>query len=127
VSVVGAAATAVTAALEGAGGRPRQGPAGRRVVLFDGPATAVRAAVRHLQPGAQVGVSVAEVPRDGDRAEGHGVEAALHLADAAPPGTIWVSDTVGVLLAGSGIDLAPAGQVATPAAGDHAVLRPVAG
>jgi pimeloyl-ACP methyl ester carboxylesterase len=127
VAVSGAGGAALTGALEGAGGRGRRGPAGRPVLLFDGPATAVRAVLRHLGDDVQVGVTVAEVARDGDRAEGYGVDAAVRLADAAPPGTVWVSDTVGVLLAGSGVELEPAGEVAPPVAGAQPVLRPVPG
>jgi DNA-binding winged helix-turn-helix (wHTH) protein/pimeloyl-ACP methyl ester carboxylesterase len=127
VAVAGASSDALVADLVAAGGRPRHDPTGRAVLLFDGPATAVRAALGHLRDDAQVGVTVADVARGGDLVEGPGVDGAAGLADAAPPGTVWVSDTVGVLLAGSGIDLEPAGAVVLPPAGEQSVLRPVAG
>jgi hypothetical protein len=56
-----------------------------------------------------MGLSIAELPRDVDRLDGPGVAAPARLADAAEPGTLVVSTAVGVLLAGSGITLEPAG------------------
>jgi hypothetical protein len=46
--------------------------------------------------------------RDGDEVEGYGVQEAAQLADSAPPGAVWVSSTVGILLSGSGVLLEPA-------------------
>jgi DNA-binding winged helix-turn-helix (wHTH) protein/pimeloyl-ACP methyl ester carboxylesterase len=92
-----------------AGGRLRHGPGSRALVLFDGPATAVRAGLAHLRAGTRLGVAIAEVPRQGGTIEEYGVRLAVDLADAAPPGSMRVSSTVGALLAGSGVRLEPAG------------------
>lgn len=119
----GAGGTALTADLVKAGGRLRRDPSGREVVLFDGPATAVRAGLAHLRAGARLGVSIAEVPRDTEEIDARGVQVAVELADAAPPGGLHVSSTVGVLLSGSGVVLE---LVSTPEDGDP-VLRAVAG
>ena len=94
--------------LVSAGGRIRTTPSGRRVVLFDGPATAVRSGLASLRAGASIGVSIAEVPRDSASVDGPGVRHAERIADAAAPGELWVSAAAGVLLAGSGVQLLPA-------------------
>jgi hypothetical protein len=108
VAVAGNHGGELVAALAAAGGRLRHDPGGRPVLLFDGPATAVRAALRHLPGDAGLGVTVAEVARDDGQVDGYGVQLATVLADAAPPGAVWVSGTVGVLLSGSGVVLEPA-------------------
>ena len=110
VAVGGDRSDEVTAGLAVAGGRVRHDAAGRAVLLFDGPATAVRAGLAHLRGDARLGVTIAEVARDGDQVGGPGVQAACRLADSAPPGSVWVSETVGVLLSGSGVKLASAGS-----------------
>ena len=124
VAVAGDHGDALTAGLAGAGGRLRHDPAGRAVLLFDGPATAVRAGLEHLRGHGRLGVTVAEVARDADPVAGYGVQVAGQLADAAPPGSVWVSATVGVLLSGSGVVLEPAG---THKKGGEQVLRAVSG
>lgn len=105
VAVAGDRSDALIAELAVAGGRLRHDPAGRAVLLFDGPATAVRAGLAHLRGHARLGVTVAEFVRDVDQVEGYGVQEAVRLADTAPPGSVWVSSTVGVLLSGSGVVL----------------------
>jgi DNA-binding winged helix-turn-helix (wHTH) protein/pimeloyl-ACP methyl ester carboxylesterase len=109
VAVAGDGSDALTAELALAGGRLRHDRAGRAVLLFDGPATAVRAGLAHLRGDARLGVTVAEVARDVDEVEGHGVREAVQLADSASPGSVWVSSTVGDLLSGSGVVLEAAG------------------
>jgi class 3 adenylate cyclase len=89
--------------------------------LFDGPATAVRAGLAHLRGDARLGLTVAEVARDADEVTGYGVQVAVLLADAAPPGAVWVSDTVGVLLSGSTVVLEPCGTIGDGAAVQRAV------
>jgi esterase/lipase len=111
VAVAGEHGDDVIADLVGAGARLRHGPTGRAVLLFDGPATAVRAGLAHLRGEARLGVTIAEVARDADELAGYGVQVAAQLADAAPPGAVWVSDTVGVLLSGSTVVLEPAGTI----------------
>ena len=108
VAVAGDRSEALTGELAGAGGRLRHDRGGRALLLFDGPATAVRAGLAHLRGDARLGVTVAEVARDGDEVEGYGVQEAVQLADSAPPGSVWVSSTVGILLSGSGVLLEPA-------------------
>jgi DNA-binding winged helix-turn-helix (wHTH) protein/dienelactone hydrolase len=111
-------------ALSTAGGRVRSGPDDRRVVLFDGPATAVRAGLHALEhnAGAALGLHVAEIERDAPRVVGGGVSSALAAADIAPAGTLWTSSTVRDLLAGSGIALEPAGEYELGLAGRQAVF-----
>jgi hypothetical protein len=93
--------------LVSAGGRVRTTPSGRRVVLFDGPATAVRCGLASLRAGAAIGVSIAEVPRASASVDGPGVRHAERIADTAAPGELWVSAAAGMLLAGSGVQLLP--------------------
>jgi pimeloyl-ACP methyl ester carboxylesterase len=112
VAVAGERTDALTAALAGTGGRLRHDRAGRAVLLFDGPATAVRACLAHRRGGARFGVAVAEVARDGAVVEGRGVQEAVQLADSASSGSVWVSSTVSLLLSGSGVVLESAGVVA---------------
>ncbi|MGZ4638438.1 MAG: alpha/beta fold hydrolase [Actinomycetes bacterium] len=110
VAVGGDRSDEVIAGLAVAGGRVRHDAAGRAVLLFDGPATAVRAGLAHLRGDARLGITIAEVARDADQVGGAGVRVAVRLADSAPPGSVWVSETVGVLLSGSGVVLASAGS-----------------
>ena len=111
VAIAGDQGDALTTLLAGAGGRLRHDPAGRAVLLFDGPATAVRAGLANLRGDARLGVTVAEVARDVDEVAGYGVHVAAQLAESAPPGTVWVSATVGLLLSGSGVVLESAGSL----------------
>jgi class 3 adenylate cyclase len=94
------------------------------VVLFHGPATAVRAALALPRGDARVGIAVAEVERDAETVRGYGVQLAADIADAAPTGEVWLSATVGVLLAGSTIAVETAGTIAQ-AGTEQPVLRPV--
>jgi DNA-binding winged helix-turn-helix (wHTH) protein/pimeloyl-ACP methyl ester carboxylesterase len=93
--------------LAASGGRLRRGPADEPMVLFDGPATAVRAGLRALShhPQGALGLHVAEVDRDAPRIAGSGVSVALSVVRDAPPGSLWASGTVGDLLAGTGLTL----------------------
>jgi pimeloyl-ACP methyl ester carboxylesterase len=97
----------VAGTLVAAGGRRRVTDDGATVVLFDGPATAVResyAAVAGRRTRA--GVSIAEVALEGLSASGPGVDAAVSLAARADDGEVLVSAAVGLLLPASGIELA---------------------
>jgi class 3 adenylate cyclase len=108
----------VLAELTAAGGRVRQDAAGRPVLLFDGPAAAVRAALAQSRDDVGVGIAVAEVEREATVVRGPGVREAMDIADLAPTGEVWLSATVGVLLAGSTIEVESVGN-------DQRVLRPV--
>lgn len=119
----GPGADSVVADLVQAGGRARRDPDDRPVVLFDGPATAVRVALAARRPDAGVGVAVAEVERDAEVVRAYGVRAAVAVADAVPSGEVWVSATVGALLAGSGLEVEPVGT-APQLGADQPVLRP---
>jgi hypothetical protein len=108
-----------------AAGRPASTPAGRAVVVYDGPAAAIRDAQLALGGrqggGLRLGLQIAEVPRTGPVVDGPGVEAAVSLADRAAPGQLLVSATVRELVGGSGLLLEPAGddayRLASPAPG----------
>jgi DNA-binding winged helix-turn-helix (wHTH) protein/pimeloyl-ACP methyl ester carboxylesterase len=127
VAVAGDQSDSLAAELAVAGGRLRRDSGGRAVLLFDGPASAIRACLTHLRDDVRVGVSVAEVARDVDKVEGYGVQLAVQLADAAPPGSVWVSATVGVLLSGSSVALEPVGDCVLSTTGEQPVLRAVTG
>ena len=107
-AVAGEEAEVLVTELASAGGRLRRDRDGRAVVLFDGPARAVRAGLAHLTSrSARLGLAIAEVPRDSEQVDGPGVAAAVRLAATAPPGSLVVSSTVGVLLSASGVVLEP--------------------
>ena len=57
-----------------------------------------------------VGLAVAEVAVDGGPVSGPAVDRAVQLAARSGPGVLLVTGTVGVLLSGSGIELAPTGD-----------------
>jgi hypothetical protein len=97
------------------------------VLLFDGPATAIRAGVRALQQHADsaLGVHVAEVERDTPHLQGYGLSAAVALADCAPPGSVWATSTVRDLIAGSGVSLRAAGERALGPAGRFSVYAAI--
>jgi len=124
VSVTGPGTKAVVDGLVLDGGRARKDTSGHPVVLFDGPARAVRAALARRRPDAGIGVAVAEVERDAAVVRAYGVTVAVEIAEAAPLGEVWLSGTVGVLLAGSSIAVEPAGT-AVRGGSEHPVLRPV--
>jgi hypothetical protein len=108
VNVTGRGDAEVGRALVESGGRARRAAHGDAVVLFDGPATGVRAAWRALQatPSARAGLAIAEVAVDGGPVSGPGVDEALRLGSAAQPGDLLVSPTAGVLLSSVEVDLA---------------------
>lgn len=125
VAVAGAGAEDVRTALSGTGpgARPRSRSDGTPVVLFDGPATAVRALRRVLgraptaEGSAAAGVAIAEVSVAGDEVGGPGVDESVELAAAAETGSILVSSAAAVLLSGSGISLRPDAQGSRVVAG----------
>ena len=111
--------------LSALGGRLRFTPGGRRIALFDGPATAIRAGLQQVDVGrddSALGVHVAEVDRDAAELGGFGVATVVALADAAPAGAVWTTGTVRDLLAGSGVVLQPAGTAEVGAAGQQPVF-----
>jgi pimeloyl-ACP methyl ester carboxylesterase len=96
--------------LPGSGARAVQTPGGRPVVVFDGPAAAMRTVQTMAAGHGGFGLNIAEVPRTGSTVDGPGVDLAVALADRAEPGQLLVSSTVRDLIAGSGIPLVPAGE-----------------
>jgi hypothetical protein len=107
-SVAGPDAADLRAALVAGGAGERRTGAGDPVVLFDGPATAVRAVLAALgrHPESAVGVSVAEVVVGGGPVSGPAVDRAVRLGQHAGPGAVLVTATAGALLSGSGVELA---------------------
>jgi hypothetical protein len=103
-------------ALDGSGfaGRAARTPDGQKVVVYDGPAAAIRDAQSVLAGphggDTRFGLQIAEVPRTGSMVDGPGVEAALSLAARATAGQLLVSPAVRDLVAGSGLSLAAAGH-----------------
>jgi pimeloyl-ACP methyl ester carboxylesterase len=110
VAVAGNPDGHVIDSLVAGGGRLRITPSGRRVVLFDGPATAVRCGLGGLAADTRLGVSIAEVARDSMQVDGPGVRLAEHIADAAGAGELWVSAAAGILLAGTTVELQPVAE-----------------
>ena len=103
-----------------ANGRSGRTAAGETILVFDGPAAAVRAGTKLLRAIASsgLGLHVAEVSTSNDRVEGVGCAVAVALAAAAPPGELWLTSVVKDLLAGSGLEVEPRGRrvlVAGPA------------
>lgn len=109
VAVAGPDADALADRLADAGGTQRRSVEGPPLVLFAGPATAIRAVQGQPGPAAQarLGVHVAELDRQAPILGGPGVGVALRLAAAAPPGQVLVSSVVRDLLAGSGLTATP--------------------
>jgi pimeloyl-ACP methyl ester carboxylesterase len=108
---------AMSRSLKGRSARTRSGQA---VLVYDGPAAAIKAAKAALGgPGhatVGLGLHIAEIPRDGSIVDGSGVGLACALAERAVPGQLLVSTTVRDLVSGSGITLAAYGDDAyTPA------------
>lgn len=91
-------------------------PAGVKVAVYDGPATAIRDVLAKPLGEARLGLHIAEIARDGGIVDGPGVDVAVGLADRASPGHFLASATVRDLVAVSGISLV--------AAGDGAFSRP---
>jgi DNA-binding winged helix-turn-helix (wHTH) protein/pimeloyl-ACP methyl ester carboxylesterase len=112
--------------LVAAGGRARRAPralgshAVVPLVVFDGPATAVRAGRVALlrSPAASIGVTIAELPLAGEVAFGPGVEQASRLSEDATAGSVVVSGPVATLLAGTGVHVDPGAE------GDGHRVRP---
>jgi pimeloyl-ACP methyl ester carboxylesterase len=126
LAVAGEDADAVAATLAAAGARAGRTPEGRPVAVYDGPATALRAAARYLgeRPRAvAMGLHIAEIVRRGERVDGPGVAAAVALADLAPVADLWASRTVHDLVAGSGVALQPCGEYDLGPVGRQAVFR----
>ncbi len=98
-----------TVAASQSAGRSTHTPEGQMVIVYDGPAAAIRDALSFLSGphggGARFGLQIAEVPRTGPVVEGPGVEAAVRLAEQASPGELLVSAVVRDLVAGSGLTL----------------------
>ncbi|MFI7063356.1 alpha/beta fold hydrolase [Kribbella sp. NPDC050124] len=101
----------LVSSLVAAGGRRCSGPGARAIVLFDGPATAVRAGLALLHPADALGVAIAEVPRDAVELDAYGVQVAIGLADQAAPGSLLVTPGVRDLLSGSGVATEPSDSV----------------
>ena len=119
VAVIAAARDDVIDDLVARGGSARVTPRGRRVALFDGPATAVRRGLAAVRAGGRLGVAIAEVDHDATTVDGPGVHLAERIADAAAEGELWVSAAAGMLLSGSGVELEPVAQ------GDETAGRPL--
>jgi hypothetical protein len=75
------------------------------VVLFDGPARAVRAVGTVRHEGVALGLSVAEVPVDASILHGPLIDLAVSLADQAGAGQVLASEVAGLLMAGSHVPL----------------------
>jgi len=103
----GREASGVTARLIEAGGRRRHTTSGEIVVLFDGPATAVRAGLAALgrHNDARVGLAIAEVAMGVGPVTGQGVDHAVLLGTEAASGELVVTATAGTLLASSNVRL----------------------
>jgi pimeloyl-ACP methyl ester carboxylesterase len=93
--------------LTGRGGRLRQDAAGRPLVLFDGPVTAVRAGLAALEgeglDEARISLSIAEVYPDAEEVTGRAVDFVHRMVASTEPGTLAVSSAVEMLLAGTGV------------------------
>jgi class 3 adenylate cyclase len=102
------------------GGRAAHTPEGFPVVVYDGPAAAIRDAMALLSEpsgkGLRLGLHIAEVPRAGPTVDGPGVSGAVRLAERALPGQLLVSPVVRDLVAGSRLAFEPAGDGAYRAA-----------
>jgi len=88
--------------------------------VFDGPARAIRCASAIVAHGKRSGVAIraglhtGECDRSGSGAiAGFAVEIAERVLEAAPPGSVVVSNTVRDLVAGSGLAFAPMAGAAT--------------
>ena len=109
------------------GGRLGHTREGRPLLMFDGPATAMRSGARYLEahPDADVafGLHVAEIDRHAEHLEGHGVSVAVALAGLAPPGELWASATACDLVGGTGLVLEACGEHVLGPAGRQPVFR----
>src|SRR5215207_3630201 len=91
------------------GGRLAGTPDGGRLVLFDGPATALRAASEQLAgaPNLRIrlGLHIAEVPLSTGLLDGPAIRRCVALADQAAEHELITSSVVRDLVAGSGLEL----------------------
>jgi len=96
--------------------------AGDGLYAFDGPQRALgfAAALAGREPALAAGVHTGEVSRDRGGLAGTSIEVARRLAGAARPGEVLVSRVVRDLVHGSGLALAPRGEVPR---GDGAALE----
>jgi len=92
-------------------GRLARTTTGALVLLFDGPATAVRAGLHMLHDGltSGLGLHVAEVSTSDGMVEGDAVGVAVSLASVTTPGELWLTAVVKDLLAGSGLSVESCG------------------
>jgi len=94
-------------------GRAARTPEGQPVVVYDGPAAAIRDALALLAGPAgedvRLGLQIAEVPRTGPTVDGPGVDGAARLAKRALPGQLLVSPAVRELVAGSRLSFVASG------------------
>lgn len=124
LAVSGPAAEEAAGSLASRGGRPRRTPDGTPVVLYDGPATAIRSATAYLDSALAgevgLGLHIGEVPRSDEPVRGPGADVSTVLAAAAPMGQLWTSITVRDLIGGSDLVLEPV--MAAP--GGHPAFRP---
>jgi hypothetical protein len=113
LAVAGPGAAGAVAGLRSGGGRPGCTPAGDALVVFDGPATALRAAADELarveRPPVRMGLHIAEVPVDTAVLDGPGVRVSSALAELASDHQLIASSAVRDLVAGTGIELQPCG------------------
>ncbi len=86
------------------------------LACFDSPARAVRCAcairdgVRSIGIDVRSGLHIGEVELRGDDVSGMAVHVAARVADLAGPGQVFVSDSMPMLVAGSGIVFATQGE-----------------
>src|SRR5262245_53486386 len=90
-------------------GRTAHTADGRTVIVYDGPAAAIRDVLSVLSGpegrDTRFGLQIAEVPRTGLVVDGPGVVSAFSFAERAAPGQLLVSAAVRDLVAGSGLSL----------------------
>jgi hypothetical protein len=109
LAVTGPGADEIVEELVACGGRAARGPEGRRLVIFDGPATALRAAAHRLDRAAlrpvRMGLHIADIPLRAASLDGSGVDLSVVLADRAEDGQLLASAAVRELVAGTGLEL----------------------
>jgi class 3 adenylate cyclase len=107
---------AVRGEIERFSGREIQTTGDGFLVIFDGPARAVRGAAAMLDAAARLGLTAraglhsGEVELRPDEVRGIAVHAAARILALAQPGEVLVSATVRDLLAGSGLDFVDRGE-----------------
>jgi pimeloyl-ACP methyl ester carboxylesterase/DNA-binding winged helix-turn-helix (wHTH) protein len=109
LAVTGPGADEAVTGLVGHGGRAGCTPDQRQLVVFDGPATALRAAAEQLGRArlrdVRMGLHIAEIPLGASVLRGSGVELSVALADRAADHQLLASSAVRDLVAGTGIDM----------------------